>query len=145
MSLQQKLGQMTQIEVHSVAAGDLQAYELGSVLSGGGGSPPVNDPGSWADMIDGFQQQALDAELRIPLLYGVDAAHGHNNVVGATIFPHNIGLGAAGDPQLVRDTGGHRHAEALRGRRCGRVGDLGASRWLADRPGRHLDHRAGAA
>ena len=105
MSLEQKLGQMTQIEVHSVAPGDVQGYELGSVLSGGGGTPPQNDPASWADMIDGFQEDALDTELGIPLLYGVDAVHGHNNVVGATIFPHNIGLGAAGDAQLVRDIG----------------------------------------
>ena len=105
MSLEQKLGQMTQIEVHSVGPGDVQGYELGSVLSGGGGSPRQNDPASWADMIDGFQEQALDTELGIPLLYGVDAVHGHNNVVGATIFPHNIGLGAAGAAQLVRDIG----------------------------------------
>ena len=105
MSLEQKLGQMTQIEVHSVGPGDVQTYELGSVLSGGGGSPPQNDPESWAAMIDGLQEQALGTELGIPLLYGVDAVHGHNNVVGATIFPHNIGLGAAGDADLVRDVG----------------------------------------
>lgn len=105
MSLEQKLGQMTQIEVHSVEPGDVQDHELGSVLSGGGGTPPQNDPESWADMIDGFQEQALDTELGIPLLYGVDAVHGHNNVVGATIFPHNIGLGAASDAHLVRDIG----------------------------------------
>ncbi len=105
MTLEEKLGQMTQIEVDSVNPGDVAHYGLGSVLSGGGGVPPDNNPEAWADMIDAFQEEALSIRLGIPLIYGVDAVHGHNNVVGATIFPHNIGLGAAGDAELVRDIG----------------------------------------
>lgn len=67
----------------------------GSVLSGGG-SPPQSGASAkdWVDMVDGFQKSALESRLAIPMLYGVDAVHGHNNVAGATIFPHNIGLGA---------------------------------------------------
>jgi len=70
-------------------------------LSGGGGNPPTNDPASWADMVESYLEPARNTRLGIPLLYGVDAVHGHSNVRGATIFPHNIGLGAAGDPELV--------------------------------------------
>ena len=71
-------------------------YELtGSVLSGGGSAPfPNAPPSAWADMVDGFQNAALSTRLGIPIIYGIDAVHGHNNVYGATIFPHNIGLGA---------------------------------------------------
>ena len=67
----------------------------GSILSAGGGAPgPQASPSAWADMVDGFQTAALSTRLGIPMIYGVDAVHGHNNVYGATIFPHNIGLGA---------------------------------------------------
>ncbi len=102
MTLAEKIGQMTQVEKHSVQAGDVAGLALGSVLSGGGGNPRPNTPAAWAAMVAGFQAEALESRLAIPLLYGVDAVHGHNNVVGATIFPHNIGLGAAGDPELAR-------------------------------------------
>ena len=98
MSLDDKLGQMTQAERAAVSPADVTTYRLGSVLSGGGSAPVPNTPAAWADMIDGFQAAALATPLGIPLLYGTDAVHGHNNLVGATIFPHNIGLGAAGDP-----------------------------------------------
>lgn len=101
MSLDDKLGQMTQAERAAVSPADVTTYRLGSVLSGGGSAPVPNTPAAWADMIDGFQAAALATPLGIPLLYGTDAVHGHNNLVGATIFPHNIGLGAAGDPDLV--------------------------------------------
>lgn len=105
MSLDEKLGQMTQGERTEVSPGEVNQYRLGSVLSGGGSSPTPNTPQSWADMTDAYQDAALSTPLGIPLLYGADAVHGHSNVVGATIFPHNIGLGAAGDPELVREIG----------------------------------------
>lgn len=105
MSLDDKLGQMVQSE--RVAAGPQEAaqYRLGSVLSGGGSAPEPNTPEAWADMYDEYQRAALATPLGIPLLYGVDAVHGHNNVHGATIYPHNIGLGATADPDLVRRIG----------------------------------------
>jgi beta-glucosidase len=71
------------------------------VLSGGGGAPLQNDAAGWRRMVEGFQASALTTRLGIPILYGVDAVHGHNNVVGATIFPHQVGLGAVRDPDLV--------------------------------------------
>jgi len=102
MTLAEKIGQMTQPEKGSVRPGDVAALGLGSVLSGGGGNPTPNTPAAWADMVRGFQDEALASRLGIPLLYGVDAVHGHNNVHGATIFPHLISLGATGDADLVR-------------------------------------------
>ena len=74
----------------------------GSVLSGGGSTPTENTPKAWADMVDRFQRAALATRLHIPLLYGIDAVHGDGNMHGATVFPHNIGLGATRDPALVR-------------------------------------------
>ncbi|UGY94896.1 glycoside hydrolase family 3 N-terminal domain-containing protein [Streptomyces gobiensis] len=105
MSLDEKIGQMTQAERTAVSAADLTTYRLGSLLSGGGSAPSPNTATAWADMYDGFQQAAMATPLGIPMIYGVDAVHGHNNVHGATIFPHNIGLGATGDPALVRRIG----------------------------------------
>ncbi|MEU4565285.1 glycoside hydrolase family 3 N-terminal domain-containing protein [Micromonospora sp. NPDC023956] len=105
MTLDDKLGQMTQGERGSVAPGDVTTYRLGSILSGGGSAPNPNTPTGWADMYDRFQNAALATPLRIPIIYGSDAVHGHNNVVGATIFPHNIGLGATRDPALVQQIG----------------------------------------
>ena len=106
MSLAEKIGQMTQAERLGLkATSDISRLQLGSVLSGGGSVPAENTPAGWADMVDGYQREALSTPLQIPLLYGVDAVHGHNNVVGATLFPHNIGLGAARDPELVEETG----------------------------------------
>ncbi|KAF6168630.1 hypothetical protein GIB67_005242 [Kingdonia uniflora] len=102
MTLQEKIGQMTQVD-RSVATPDvLRDFFIGSVLNGGGSSPAPNaTPLMWADMVDGFQKSALSTRLGIPVLYGTDAVHGHNNVVGATIFPHNVGLGAARDENLM--------------------------------------------
>ncbi|MGV9382389.1 glycoside hydrolase family 3 protein [Nonomuraea sp. NPDC003707] len=105
MTLDEKLGQMTQAERGSVGNSDVTTYRLGSVLSGGGSAPSPNTAASWADMYDGYQNAALATPLRIPILYGADAVHGHNNVAGATIFPHNIGLGATRDPALVERIG----------------------------------------
>ncbi|MCX5423894.1 glycoside hydrolase family 3 N-terminal domain-containing protein [Streptomyces sp. NBC_00078] len=106
MSLEEKAGQMTQAERGAVGnGGDIAAYDLGSLLSGGGSTPTPNTPGAWADMIDGFQLRAQATRFQIPLIYGVDAVHGHNNLVGATIMPHNIGIGATRDPQLAEKAG----------------------------------------
>ncbi|MDQ0765458.1 glycoside hydrolase family 3 N-terminal domain-containing protein [Streptomyces canus] len=105
MSLDEKIGQMTQAERKSVTNSDITDYRLGSLLSGGGSAPAPNTATAWADMYDSFQGAALATPLNIPLMYGIDAVHGHNNVYGATIFPHNIGLGAARDPGLVQRIG----------------------------------------
>ena len=101
MSLDDKLGQMTQAERGSITPGDLTKYRIGSVLSGGGSVPRPNDRGGWVTMVDAFQQAARATPLGIPFVYGADAVHGHNNVAGATVFPHNIGLGATRDPDLA--------------------------------------------
>lgn len=106
MSLNDKLGQMTQAERAALPSNsDIATFRLGSLLSGGGSAPTPNTPTAWADMIDGYQSAALSTPLQIPIFYGVDAVHGHNNVVGATIFPHNIGLGATRDPDLAQQIG----------------------------------------
>ncbi|MEU6374654.1 glycoside hydrolase family 3 N-terminal domain-containing protein [Streptomyces sp. NPDC046909] len=112
MSLAEKAGQMTQAERGAVAAGgDVTAYALGSLLSGGGSTPTPNTAEAWAKMIDGFQLRAQATRFQIPLIYGVDAVHGHNNLVGATVMPHNIGIGATRDPQLAQRTGAVTAAE----------------------------------
>ncbi|MEP7355714.1 MAG: glycoside hydrolase family 3 N-terminal domain-containing protein [Anaerolineales bacterium] len=106
MTLAEKIGQMTQVEKNSIDPADITSLFIGSILSGGGGSPAeANTPEAWAAMVDGFQRRALATRLGIPLLYGVDAVHGHNNLYGATIFPHNVGLGATRDPELVQRIG----------------------------------------
>ncbi|NVI91827.1 glycoside hydrolase family 3 C-terminal domain-containing protein [Actinomadura sp. BRA 177] len=105
MSLDDKLGQMTQPERRYISPAEITRYRIGSVLSSGGSAPDPNTPESWADMYDGFQKAALAGPLHIPIMYGLDAVHGDNNMVGATIFPHNIGLGATRDPKLVRQIG----------------------------------------
>lgn len=105
MTLDEKIGQMTQAEKNSISPADVTTFFVGSVLSGGGGSPTNNTPEEWVKMVGGFQQAALQTRLAIPLIYGVDAVHGHNNLYGATIFPHNSALGATHDPELVRKIG----------------------------------------
>jgi beta-glucosidase len=104
MTLEEKVGQMTQTERYQVFDDEspIETWKLGSILSGGGSTPPENTPEAWADMVDRFQRAALRTRLGIPLLYGVDAVHGHGNLMGATVFPHNIGLGATRDSRLVR-------------------------------------------
>jgi beta-glucosidase len=105
MTLDEKLGQMTQAERQAASPADVRDNRLGSVLSGGGSAPAPNNATSWANMYDGYQNAARQSRLGIPIIYGVDAVHGHNNVVGATIFPHNIGLGATRNPTLVQQIG----------------------------------------
>lgn len=104
MTLEEKIGQMTQVAHNYLdSPSDITTYALGSLLSGGGGGPygSGGTAARWADMYDSYQSYALKSRLGIPLLYGVDAVHGHNNVSGAVVFPHNIGMGASRDPDLV--------------------------------------------
>lgn len=102
MTLAEKVGQMTQVDLRMFDdINDIKTYHIGSVLSGGSGAPKNNTPKDWLDMVNGFQKIAMGNRLAIPLIYGVDAVHGHNNLLGATIFPHNIALGAANDSDLV--------------------------------------------
>lgn len=106
MTLLEKIGQMTQIERSVATAPSMKDRFIGSVLSGGGSKPFENAKSAdWADMIDGLQKAALETRLGIPIFYGVDAVHGNNNVYGTTIFPHNVGLGATRDADLVRKIG----------------------------------------
>jgi beta-glucosidase len=112
MTLEEKVGQMTQTERQRIDTADevnesdnddlITTWNLGSILSGGGSTPAGNTPEAWADMVDRFQRAALATRLHIPLLYGIDSVHGDGNMLGATVFPHNIGLGATRDPALVR-------------------------------------------
>jgi beta-glucosidase len=103
MTLEEKIGQMTQAEQDALKdVNDIQKYFLGSLLSGGNSDPKAgNSLEAWTDMCDGYQQHALKTRLAIPILYGADAVHGHNNVLGAVIFPHNIGLGCTRNANLV--------------------------------------------
>ncbi|MBN2677008.1 MAG: glycoside hydrolase family 3 protein [Anaerolineaceae bacterium] len=105
MTLEEKIGQMTQIVREGIGQDVIADYYLGSVLSGGGGHPPINDIENWVAMTDGFQQEALTTRLAIPILYGVDAIHGHAELYGATVFPQPIGLGATRNEDLVRRVG----------------------------------------
>jgi len=99
----EKIGQMVLVEKNSVHdLDDITKYNLGALLSGGGAGPKQDTPLAWLQMINNFQSAAEDTCLGIPLLYGIDAIHGHGNVLGATIFPHFIGLGATRDPDLVK-------------------------------------------
>lgn len=106
MTLMEKIGQMTQIERTVATPSTLKNFAIGSVLSGGGSAPlPDAWSSDWAEMIDGLQFAAIQSRLGIPIIYGSDAVHGNNNVYGATIFPHNVGLGATKDADLVRRIG----------------------------------------
>ncbi|WP_209021765.1 glycoside hydrolase family 3 protein [Nocardioides sp. 503] len=118
MTLAEKVGQMTQAERADVIDDPslVTTYALGSVLSGGGSVPAQNTPRAWADTVDTLQRAALDTRLGIPLIYGVDAVHGHGNLQGATVFPHNIGLGATRNPRLVERIG---HITAIETRASG--------------------------
>jgi len=106
MTLAEKVGQMTQTERGKVYddATPITTWNLGSILSGGGSTPTQNTPVAWADMVDRFQKAALATRLHIPLIYGIDAVHGDGNMYGATVFPHNIGLGATRD-RVAREGG----------------------------------------
>ncbi len=103
MTLEEKIGQMSLVDKNSLGKiDDISRYYLGGILSGAGAKPKNNTPQGWLDMVTGMKDQALKSRLGIPIFYGVDANHGHANVLGATIFPHAIGLGASGDANLVK-------------------------------------------
>ncbi|XP_030504221.2 uncharacterized protein LOC115719357 [Cannabis sativa] len=106
MTLEEKIGQMVQVE-RTVATPDvMQKYFIGSVLSGGGSVPaPKASPEAWVNMVNEIQKASLSTRLGIPMIYGIDAVHGHNNVYNATIFPHNVGLGVTRDPKLIKKIG----------------------------------------
>ncbi|XP_059300272.1 uncharacterized protein LOC132052652 [Lycium ferocissimum] len=106
MTLEEKIGQMTQIERKVASADVMKQYFIGSVLSGGGSVPaPKASAEDWINMVNEIQKAALSTRLGIPMIYGIDAVHGHNNVYNATIFPHNIGLGVTRDADLVKRIG----------------------------------------
>ncbi|WP_426687472.1 glycoside hydrolase family 3 N-terminal domain-containing protein [Rhodanobacter ginsengiterrae] len=110
MSLAQKIGQMTQAEIKSITPDQVRQFYIGSVLNGGGSWPQGNKHASvadWLALADRYYDasMAVDAPVKLPIIWGTDAVHGHSNVFGATLFPHNIGLGAAHDPQLIRQIG----------------------------------------
>lgn len=107
MSIEQKVAQMIQGEIAHVTPDDMKRFGLGSVLNGGGSFPDKNKYASlqdWVELADSYYLASIDTSegnAGIPTIWGTDAVHGHNNVIGATIFPHNIALGAAGDPELA--------------------------------------------
>ncbi len=112
MSLEEKVGQMIQADIASISPAELRTYKLGSILAGGNAAPGDNvhsTPQAWLNLCDDYYRAALsatvDAHPPIPILFGIDAVHGDAKVVGATIFPHNVGLGAAHDADLVRRIG----------------------------------------
>lgn len=108
LNLRQKIGQMTQPEIRAITPDEVRQYAIGTVLNGGGGWPGQDrtaSPAQWRALSEQFQAAALQATPGIPLIWGTDAVHGHNNVRGATLFPHNIALGATGNAGLVRDIG----------------------------------------
>ncbi|MBB4657543.1 glycoside hydrolase family 3 protein [Parvularcula dongshanensis] len=111
MSIEEKVGQVIQPEMKSVTPDDVRTYHIGSVENGGGSVPDGNkhaSPADWLEKIDAYWRASVDREdghVRIPMMWATDAVHGHNNVYGATLFPHNIGLGAARDPDLIRRIG----------------------------------------
>jgi beta-glucosidase len=119
MTLEEKIGQVIQAELRSVTPDDIRRYHLGSVLNGGGSTPNNDKHASledWVEFADAFYDASMDTsdgKLAIPILWGSDAVHGHSNVYGATLFPHNIGLGAANDADLLREIGAVTAVEML--------------------------------
>ncbi|MTW09440.1 glycoside hydrolase family 3 protein [Pseudoduganella eburnea] len=110
MTLEQKIGQMTQPEIKTVTPDDVRRYYIGSVLNGGGSWPNGNKHASaadWLALAEKYHQAAMstDMAVKVPVVWGIDAIHGNSNVFGATLFPHNIGLGAAHDPKLAYEIG----------------------------------------
>lgn len=106
MTLAQKVGQMTQPDIRSVTPAEVTQYYIGSVLNGGGawpGNKKTATVADWLALADAYWQASMDTDMavKIPVIWGTDAVHGHGNVHGATLFPHNIGLGAANDPELI--------------------------------------------
>jgi beta-glucosidase len=115
MTLDEKIGQMTQVDMDALDdLEDIKTLALGSMLSGGNSEPKDISPEGWANVYDKYQSYALQSRLKIPMIYGIDGVHGHNNVKGAVIFPHNVGLGATNNPGLV-EKANHVIAEEIAG------------------------------
>lgn len=114
MSVEQKVGQVIQADISAITPADLARYPLGSILAGGNSGPYGNeraDAAAWQKMVGEYRAASRASGAGIPILFGVDAVHGHSNLPSATIFPHNIGLGAARDPELIRRIGAATAAE----------------------------------
>ncbi len=111
MTLEQKVGQTIQPEIRSISLADIKKYHIGSILNGGGAFPNNNKLSKaedWVALADSFYKASMQPDengVAIPIMWGTDAVHGHNNVVGATLYPHNIALGAAHDPELMKKIG----------------------------------------
>jgi beta-glucosidase len=103
MTGDEKIAQLHQVERVDTSTADITQYGVGSVYSQGGSAPSSNNPSAWADMIDSYRQASFSSRLGIPIIYGLDVVHGAGPVIGATVFPHNIGLGATRDPALVEE------------------------------------------
>ena len=119
LTLEQKVGQVIQGDSEFLTPEQVRKYRLGSVLSGGNSAPgdqPYADAAAWLEAADAYFEASLDTdgvEIAIPVIWGIDAVHGHTNLLGATVFPHNVGLGAANDPQLIRDIAAATAAELI--------------------------------
>lgn len=114
MTIEQKVGQIIQADISSIEPADLRKYPLGSILAGGNSGPDGNERATaaqWKALVDEFRSVSRSSGAGIPILFGIDAVHGHSNLPGATIFPHNIGLGAARDPELIERIGAASAAE----------------------------------
>jgi beta-glucosidase len=111
LTLEQKVAQMVQADIRSITPDDVRKYHIGSILNGGGAFPANNKHAAvsdWVTLADRFYDASMDTSLggvAIPIFWGTDAVHGHNNVIGATLFPHNVGLGATHDPDLIQRIG----------------------------------------
>lgn len=116
MTLEEKVGQTIQADINFITPEELKIYPLGSILAGGNSSPGQNEratPDEWLKLADDYWRAAAERPTKapVPLLFGIDAVHGHSNLVGATIFPHNVGLGATHDPDLIEKIGAATAAE----------------------------------
>ena len=114
MTIEQKVGQMIQADISAITPADLELYPLGSILAGGNSGPFGDeraDAAKWDQLVTEFRDASRRSGAGIPILFGVDAVHGHSNLPGATIFPHNIALGATGDPALIQRIGAATAAE----------------------------------
>jgi beta-glucosidase len=111
MTVEEKVGQVIQADIGSVTPDDVRRYHLGSVLNGGNSGPGGDDlapAAKWLELADAFWAASTDKAgggVGIPVIWGTDAVHGHSNIIGATLFPHNVGLGAANDPALIERIG----------------------------------------
>ena len=111
MTLEEKVGQIIQADISAVTPEQVREYNLGSILNGGGSAPGGDNrttPDKWLALADEFWEASTDTTdggVGIPVIWGTDAVHGHSNILGATLFPHNIGLGMTNDPDLIYDIG----------------------------------------